>query len=821
MGDVWKARDTRVNRSVAIKVARQEFTDRFRREANAIAALNHPHVCALYDVGPNYLVMELCEGKTLAARLKGGKLPLADVLKFGAYIAGAAAEAHAKGLVHRDLKPANIMLTKNGVKVLDFGLAKSAGDEIVTRANVVVGTPAYMAPEQRRGMDAGPRTDIYALGLVLSEMATGTRGSLDGLTGAFAHIIRRCVAEDPDDRWQSAADIKAQLEWLQGQSSADAVPARRTMWVRVAVVVLAAGLGAVASRFLRPSSPSPGLVPPVRFDLSLDFEPDGFSYVPEPSPDGRFFVYLSQPAREKSVLRVRALGDAESRTLAGTENARTFFWSADSKWIGFVVDDKVKKISPAGGAVQTLATVAGAIQQPTWGSRGDILYRTSNREPLTHITESGGAPEVVTRLDKSRTENSHRGQQFLPDGRRFLFTARCGDRSMNALYLGSLDTKTTKRLMPIDSQARFIARGPDEGVVVYERDGALVARQLDLTREEMQGEPFVVLDHVGYVPSGLLVSFSASADGRVAVTKGVSSQLANVEWYSRTGERLGTLGEPGQWAQVRISPDGTRVVVTGIDPQNGNRDVFAMDMRGVLIRLTTDGANDWYPVWSPDGKRIVFMSDRPKGGVFLKLAASAAAAEDPFGGGDEPEDWSRDGRWLVGASAKGAWISEAKPGATPIVLRLAARGRADGLAIAPDGRWIAYVSNESGMPEVYVRGFQGPGVSPDAVQVSRGGGNFPVWNAAGGELLFASADSSIWSFNTKGLASGAVPDPVRLFRPCPSSTFPFSPSKEATFMRAFDTRDGARFAVTCTVEPPGRFSVLLNWPFASPTPAKP
>ena len=579
-------------------------------------------------------------------------------------------------------------------------------------------------------------------------------------------------------------------------------------------MVVALTVGALLARLLTSSAPSSTPGPSARFDLSLDFESDGFRLVPEPSPDGRFFAYLSRAGGKPPVLHVRAVGDLESRPLAGTEKARTFFWSADSKWIGFVVDDKMKKIAPTGGPVQTMATVAGAIQEPTWGSRGDILYRTSNREPLTHITEAGGPPEVVTQLDRSRTENSHRGQQFLPDGRRFLYTARCADRSMNALYLGSLDTRTTKRLMPIDSEARFISQGPNEGLIVYERDGALVARRLDLEREEVRGDSFAVLDRVGYVPSGLIVSFAASADGRVAIAKSVNAELATIEWYSRSGERLGTLGDPGQWAQIRLSPDGTRVAVAGLDQQTGNRDIFAFDMRGVALRLTTNGANDWYPVWSPDGRRILFVSDRANPGIFVKLATSAAAAEEPLLKGNAPEDWSRDERWVIGSGSKGPWVAEAKAGATPADLVLAARGRVDGLSFSPDGRWIAYVSNESGTFEVYVRGFQGPGVSPDAIQVSRGGGDFPVWNPAGGELLFASADSSLRSFNTKGLAKGDIPDPVRLFRPCQSSALPFAPTTGATYMRGFDTHDGQRLMVVCTVEPPGRFSILLNWPFA-------
>lgn len=430
--------------------------------------------------------------------------------------------------MHRDVKPANIILVKNGAKVLDFGLAKSASDEMVTAANSIVGTPAYMAPEQKRGDDAGARTDIYALGLVLAEMATGTRGSTESLTGFFAHVVRRCLADSPDDRWQSAADIQGQLEWLQTQSPVPQPPSRSAPWTMGLLAALAAAVAAGALVVWTRShalSPSPASSLAQQFDLSVDFDSDGFHYVPEPSPDGRYLAFLSRSTGNRSALDVRALDDSVPHVLAGTENARTFFWSADSKWLAFVVDDKIKKIAPTGGAVQTIATVAGAVQEPTWGSRGDILYRRSNREPLSHLTENGGPSEIVTTLDRSRTENSHRGQQFLPDGRRFLFTARCADRSMNALYLGSLDTKTVRRLMPIDSEARFVSHGLQHGVVVYQRDGALVGRRLNLDREEVEGEPFVILDHVGFIPSGLILNFAASADGRVAVTKAVNASI--------------------------------------------------------------------------------------------------------------------------------------------------------------------------------------------------------------------------------------------------------------------------------------------------------
>jgi serine/threonine protein kinase len=829
MGRVFRAIDTRLGRYVALKTCRAEFSDRFRREAQAIATLNHPNVCAVYDVGPNYLVMELCEGETLAVRIKRGKLSLEDSLKYGSQVAAALSAAHAKGIIHRDMKPANIMLTKQGAKVLDFGLAKSESDDTLTQANVVMGTPAYMAPEQREGKPTDHRTDIYSLGLVLGEMATGKRppqASFAGLPSQFAHLVERCLAPEPDDRWQSASDIRKELEWIAvipANPSSDAAPVSRHVarlqWLAASLVLAAATFG--LARHTGASRPLSSSSIPSQFVLTLDTfsSDDGFQGGPQPSPDGRFMAFPGEDTTRKTSLWIRPVDSVEAHSIPGTDGAQSVFWSPDSHWIGFYADGKVKKVSPAGGPAQAIATLPGGFQEPTWGSHGDILYRRSNREPLSRISDSGGSPVQVTHLDKERTENSHRGQQFLPDGRRFLFVARCGNRAMNALYLGSLDTGKTKRLMLIDSRAVPIALSSTEEMIVYQKDGALVSKKLDLDREEVAGEPAVVLDHVAYNQTSLGLGFHSSADGAFSVLEPLGAQLSELAWYSRSGVRQATLDEPSPTRiQIRMSPDGSRIAYSAADPQTGNRDLFTMDLaRGIVTRLTNNVANDWYPVWSPDGKKILFGSDRDGPAIpsFLKEATGIDAPETSISPGLNPEDWSRDGRWIGGFDASGLWIAEAKPGAKPVNLVHLPQGRAEGLRFSPDGKWIAYVSSESGVPEIYVRGFKDGRAAPESIQISRGGGDFPIWSPDAAELFFVTRDSTLHSIQTQELGRRAVSEPLLLFRMCESTSLASPPLRFGSYSHPYDTHDGKRFVVSCAADSLNRFTVLLNWPFGA------
>jgi hypothetical protein len=517
---------------VAIKTCREQFSERFHREARAISSLNHPHICTLYDVGPNYLVMEMVEGETLSARLKRGKPSIEQTIQYGSQIADALAAAHAKGIVHRDLKPGNIMLTKSGVKVLDFGLAKSPQDEKLTASHAVMGTPAYMAPEQREGKECDARTDIYALGLTLREMS-GTNAPRH-----LAHVLERCLQTDAADRWQSASDVKRELEWSAiPEPSVSRPRSRRALaWV-VALAVIALLAGIVAVYRWRQVADQP-----VRFSISAP----GLSLT-QPSPDGKVLAYIAAGADGRPQVWLRELDSEQAKPLAGTGDAVRVFWSLDGRWIGFYSQGKLKKASTDGTSVITIATVGG-FHDAAWG-KGEILFTPTNRSGIFRIVESGGTPRQITRLDESRTENSHRWITFLPDGRRFLFLARCGNRESNALYMGSLDSGELRRVAPMQSNVAFVpARQGRESLLMFARDQKLFEQPFD--RANLSGEATPLMD-VDYNPIGIYARFAASADGRVLVIHSPSETGARLTWIDRHGKAVGTLGPPGRYQQPR------------------------------------------------------------------------------------------------------------------------------------------------------------------------------------------------------------------------------------------------------------------------------
>jgi eukaryotic-like serine/threonine-protein kinase len=831
MGQVYRAVDTRLNRPVAIKIAREQFGERFGREARAIAQLNHPHICTLYDVGPNYLVMELVDGDTLDTRLTNGALPVDVVLRYGVQLADALAAAHARGIVHRDLKPGNIMLTKAGVKVLDFGLAKTQTDDSLTQSHAVMGTPAYMAPEQRQGKLADARTDIYALGLVLREMATGKQAEdMQDLPPQFIHVVQRCLESDPAERWQAASDVKKELEWAAVTPAAPAVTgdtSSRLAWGVAALAV--AGMLAVGVVYLQRESVR--TLGPTQFTVSFEKEIGGVGAFPDPSPTGEAFVFTGIGPKGGTSLWIRSLDSAEARSLAGTEGATGPIWSPDGNWIAFYADGKLKKVNPQGGPPQTIAALPG-FQDAAWGPHGDIIYRPTNRAPLFRIRDSGGSPQPLTTLNASLTENSHRFPEFLPDGRRFLFTSRCGERANNALYLGSLDSPDVTRVMPAQSAVSYIppVRGRPESLIYY-RDGALVAQPFDLDERTLTDEPAALVDRVGYNATGLEARFRVSRDGRIIVFSAAEPTSTRLIWFNRHGEEEGTLGTPAERIQPRISPRGDRVAFSAPDQQTGNREVWYLEIaRGITARLTTHVANDWYPVWSPDGRQVLFGSDRDGGAghvPYLKTSMDPGSSEFRPQGLSErvavpdllPSDWSADGRWIayVGyaqASLRGDLYVGPAFGSSEPFRFLATAAWETHPRFSPDSRWIVYNSDESGRMEVYARLFSGEPAPPTGkLQVSNNGGEYGVWEPSGREIFYMSGDGSVFAVDTRNLGrTETLPAPVRLFQACPA-TQPLAMPLRGRYDHSFDTRDGQRFLVNCLAEPPGRFTVLMNWTF--------
>jgi Tol biopolymer transport system component len=659
-------------------------------------------------------------------------------------------------------------------------------------------------------------------------MATGKRvpigemPTLGTLPAGFVHVVERCLAEDPDLRWQSARDVKAELEWFTKSQGAPATAGVRRSLAKLICAIAGLGIVGIGVTAVLVFHRQPAAAPLAsQFSLESQSHEDtvgtGINATPVPSPDGHYLLIEGNDAHGGPMLWLRPIDSEEARPLAGTEGVTAGgFWSPDGQWVGFYAGGKLKKVRTSGGAPQTIASVPG-VQEAAWGAGGDILIRPSNREPLFRISESESSLVQVTHLDASRTENSHRYQGFLPDGRRFLFTARCGERENNSLYLGSLDTVKVKRLMRIDSQARYLpGKNGGAGVLVYYLEGALVSRVFDPDREEVSGEPLPVYQGVAYAPASLSAFFSISEDGRVAVIRrGVAGQN-QLTWFERSGKPAGTLGPRGDFMQPRISPDGSRVAVAGPDPQTGNRDVFVIDVvRGTSSRLTTHVANDWYPVWSPDGKQLLFGSDRDGGtelATFLKRSLEASAEETRYPG-HEPTDWSRDGRWIVFGTHDLGVAAAAQDGKS--FAFLATRFQESTGRFSPDGLWLAYSSNEGGQFDVYVRPFAGgPAGAEGKIQISAGGGDFPVWRKDGKELYYMDAGGTIFAVDMQSLGRNVgVPRATRLFHACPGTVVQPLPVRGVSYGQSYDTMDGKRFLVTCAAESPGRYTVLMNWRF--------
>jgi Tol biopolymer transport system component len=855
MGEVYRARDTRLERTVAIKVlpshlsASPESRQRFEREAKTISQLSHPHICALHDVGrqgeTDYLVMEYLEGETLSERLAKGPLPLEQTLRYGQQIADALDKAHRQGIVHRDLKPGNVMLTKTGVKLLDFGLAKTfepaapresltslPTQQGLTREGTILGTFQYMAPEQLEGKDADARTDIFAFGATLYEMATGRKafsGSTQAsLIGAILHtepqpissvqpasppaldrIVKTCLAKDPEERWQSSADIKRELGWIsEGSAAGVAVPAALSSLRRrrepLAWLLAAAGiLGAAAALVTRRSQAPPQ---PIRFALA---SPAGLKLrlqdCPALSPDGSRLALSLADAGGKSQLWVQALDSLRGRPLEGTEGARLPFWSPDGRAIAFFQSGRLRRIDSGGGMIQTISEGAGSGFGGAWGAGGTIVFGSTFGGPLWRVPASGGDKTPATVPDAARGDAAHVFPAFLPDGRHFVFIARNVDPSKSVVALGDLESKETRPLWRSDTGAVWSPTGH----LLFAREGTLFAQRFDARRRVAVGEPFSVAGDVRFFTGNSLVQATAGGD---LLVYGLWRHDRRLVWVDRTGRELGTIGQVADYDDVRVSPSGDRVAASIRDPASGwNNDVWVLDAgRGIASRLSSERSDEFGPVWSPDGQRVFYTSDRAG---FYDLYSR------PSGGGSEElvlrTKWDKvanelapDGGTLVfGGSPVGnyedVWLLPLTGERSPRPA-IESRGFVEKSSrLSPDGRWVAFSSDEPGREGIFVAPFPSGPKRP----VSDSGGSVPVWSRDGKELYYLGGDGKLTAVGVSVGPSGlALGPPQPLFDLDPAGLTSFDP-------RPYDVAPDGRFLVVRAVgdEPSHPIVVDVHW----------
>lgn len=862
MGEVYRARDTRLGRAVAVKILPREMStdpvrkQRFEREAKTISSLNHPNICVLHDIGSqdgvDYLVMECVEGETLAKRLEKGPLPMEHVLKYGTQIADALDRAFRAQIVHRDLKPGNIMLTASGAKLLDFGLAKPVSplgsaatltaatnqDSPVTDQGTIVGTFQYMSPEQVEGKDLDGRSDIFSLGAVLYEMLTAQRAfqaksqlsvasailekepapiaSLKPMTPpALDHAIRLCLAKDPEERWQTARDLALQLKWIAESSSSTGMstPPVRGAKTRQQFARLMTLLSLLAAIFIgvlywnrkaeKPRVIRSAITPMPNssfiFGASSAY---GFAL----SPDGRRLAFVAEGAGTRAMLWVRPLDSLEAQPLAGTQGAAAPFWSPDSQFVGFFADGKLKKIEATGGAPLSLCD-APAPRGGTWNQDGVILFSPTLNAPLYRVAASGGTATPVTTLDSSKGEVTHRWQQFLPDGRHFLYLAGAPlglRQSSNAILVGALDSKDSKVLIHTHANAMYAS-----GYILFLRQTTLMAQAFDAKRLELTGDASPLAETVQEDEISLRGIFSVSQNGILTFQQGTGNANRKLIWVDRSGKQVGEVPGEDAYRNPRISPDGKELLYT---LTSSPFDIWSYDLaRGVKTRLTFGSGSlqaNVDAVWSPHGKRIAYSCTRDgKSSICEKSADGSGSEQILLEGTDSvqrPQDWSPDGQFLAfyRASQGTAAISVLPlTGASKPYPVLQSQFYTVRAAFSPDGKWLAYCSNESGNLNVYIVPFPGPG---GKWQVSSGGGDYPRWRRDGRELYYLALDSRIMATEVKASGSSFVIGTVRpLFRT----------RAYLSTIGAYDvTADGQRFIIAYEPEQLNAAITLVeNW----------
>jgi eukaryotic-like serine/threonine-protein kinase len=826
MGEVYRARDTRLNRTVAIKILKHQFSNRFEREARAIAALNHPNICTLHDVGPNYLVMELVEGPTLAERIGEGAIGLQESLGIAGQIADALAAAHEKGIIHCDLKPANIKITSTGtVKLLDFGLARLAAPpafesnpensklakEQLTRSGMVLGTAGYMSPEQVRGDAADKRVDIWAFGVVLYEMLTGRRlfqgespsdtiaavltkePAWDDVPLITQRLLRRCLEKDPRRRLRDIGDAMPLLEDLP-----EIRPARRS-WPAWSAVALATVLAAFFAILYFRETPTEARS--VRFEIAMPDNADEFHL----SPDGRYLALRT--VGDHGGISIRRLDSLQTQFLAGTEGAYEPFWSPDSASLAFFAEGKLKKVAVGGGPPQTICDVAGAYPiGAAWNRAGTILFSTS-AGGVFRVPADGGVPSRITKL----AEGFHAILGFLPDGRHFL-EAVVSRSGISGVYGDSLDGTAPVRILDYWTPAGFVpSAGRDKsGYLLFQQENMLMAQPFDPVGLRLTGAKSPVAERVGDE------AFSASQNGVLAYGSGESGQSQELVWMDRSGKRVGWAGPAGVYRNFRLAPDEKRVVIERGPVAVSN--LWVLDLtRGVTSALTFGPGLHNFPIWSPDGQRVLFGSIR-NGRLDLYIKAASGAGQEELlvkmatrtGWGS---DWSRDGRFILyegggGETHEDLWIAPQFGDRKQFPYLNTQFNEQEG-AFSPDGRWIAYMSDESGRDEIYVQAFP---LSGAKFQISTGGGSEPIWRRDGGELFYVGAARNLMAVPVKTGPKFEVGAPKSLIK-LPGSAEQQMSVRSSRHSYAV-SGDGQRFLVPVPVAaspaaPP--ITVWLNW----------
>jgi Tol biopolymer transport system component/tRNA A-37 threonylcarbamoyl transferase component Bud32 len=857
MGEVYRARDPKLGREVALKVLPAEVaTDRdrlarFEQEARAASALNHPNIVTIYEVGSAgpvaYIAMELVSGKTMRDLLTDGPPPLKRFLALSVQIAEGLDRAHQAGIVHRDLKPENLMVTREGfVKILDFGLAKLVGtpesdiSQLATsgeptRPGIVLGTVGYMSPEQATGRPLDFRSDQFSLGSILYEMATGKRAfsresvaetltaiireepeSLQSLAPqlpvALRWVIERCLAKEPEERYASTRDLARDLKHMRDHASevsAEAVPvilARRLGWLGPALMaglLVAAALAVFAVLRGRDRLP----VRPVRFSVSI---PAGATYSPGEisrgfahSPDGTRLV-IEAVVRGRRRLFLRPLDSDNATEIDGTNGAEAPFWSPDSRFIAFFADGKLKKIPAAGGSPEELCAASFDIVG-SWNREGTILFsEISLRRGIVRVSDKGGEAVPATVVDSSRDVVADLWPHFLPDGRRFLYLAShptAPGHGPRELRVGSLESPVSRAVTRLDSMAEYAS----PGYLLYVRDGTVFAQPFDEANARLTGEPLLVAENVHYFFGPGHASFSVSQTGVLAFQS--AAPLSRLVWLDRAGKEIGTLGTPAVLTGFRISPDGGRAAVAIEDRRIGTSDVWVFELaRGISTRLHSDPVDEKHPVWSADGSKVVYRSDRKGPPDIYEITPGAPGSEREvlaLPGVQDPEDVSRDGRFLMylndtQMAASDVWLLPLFGDRKPVPW-LKTRFAVTSPRFSPDGRWIAYESDESGDPEVYVARTEGAG---EKQRLSTAGGRLPRWRRDGKELDYVTPDGFLMavpiSFGTR-LEAGT---PVQLFH------------AEAVIENYDVTPDGSRFLVSTPSEKvrESPIRVIVNWP---------